>query len=355
MNKAANRRGEGVRIMRGDFGSFSLEEVVDVLALSRQYLRLDVFTNSTKTLALIVKSGQILIAQNSSGGRGIDALEVLKDFRYIPENSFEVFHMKTAFRVEEPLTELSSIFQHTSRSPKSRAVTIRSSAVKEPEMTNKKKTRPSSNGRLRLIASQGVEIPPDPDEEIELEPKRPHQRSSANSNPTVKFEGSIKAPIQTYNIDELCGMVDDLESTVKKAAHEITNMIANQTPSTGAPGISEETFAALQGEVEEVKTGIKGLTDALGSIQALCEKGEQSQKSLARDLDDLQHSVTKRIKALDEDLEIRQKSMQAHHTKLIENISTPESYGKLTLGLTIALIIINIITITVFSTMMLSN
>lgn len=60
------------QIMKGNFNEFTLDEVVHVIGLSRQALRLEISSSGAELATVDVKSGQVLAARTPTGLNGVD-------------------------------------------------------------------------------------------------------------------------------------------------------------------------------------------------------------------------------------------------------------------------------------------
>ena len=74
-------RGERIMVLEGDFQGFAIDEVLDVMALSRQAMMLRTYRGEPIVAELVIKAGRVLRAVH---GRHRDPLAVLVALRADP-------------------------------------------------------------------------------------------------------------------------------------------------------------------------------------------------------------------------------------------------------------------------------
>lgn len=84
----------GVQIMHGTFEDFSVEDILQVLGLSRQYLCLRVNDQQNIYFLLVVKAGQVLDARANTGDHGVSSLTwLMRHTQQRRSLEFSVLHL----------------------------------------------------------------------------------------------------------------------------------------------------------------------------------------------------------------------------------------------------------------------
>jgi hypothetical protein len=101
----------GTQIMRGTFADFSVEEVLQVLGLSRQCLSLHVTTAASRCCALLVKAGQVLSAQTDNADEGVAAfIWLMRNVKRDAQHLFTIAHLEQPPTLGLPIGSLSDLY-----------------------------------------------------------------------------------------------------------------------------------------------------------------------------------------------------------------------------------------------------
>jgi hypothetical protein len=101
----------GTQIMRGTFADFSVEEVLQVLGLSRQCLSLHVTTAASQRCALLVKAGQVLSAQTDNADEGVAAfIWLIRNVQRDAQHLFTIAHLEQPPTLGLPIGSLSDLY-----------------------------------------------------------------------------------------------------------------------------------------------------------------------------------------------------------------------------------------------------
>ena len=121
-----------MRIMKGSFDEFSIEEVIQVINLSRQCLRLLVHRHQTCVCEVIAKSGQVLKA------RAVGQSDAAASFAWLIQSArkgagmyFEIYHLEHTSSFPRPIASLSELY-HLAKNPGRGSDTQRS--TRQPSM-----------------------------------------------------------------------------------------------------------------------------------------------------------------------------------------------------------------------------
>lgn len=209
-------------MLEGSFSEFSLSEVLDVIAISRQTTEIVFRGRDTTRGAMVVKAGRVLSAQVlRSGASGVAAVhQLISD----PGDRFVVLR-RTNLRATEPVGSLAELYQQAlSEGPATRAeprkapaAPVRKSVKPPPVPTTRPKPpplRPPAVAKPPALSSKAPKVPRIEPPKAKAPPKAAPPPKAAEPEPqTVQAEESatqhdigelvLDGPFSSFSIDEV--------------------------------------------------------------------------------------------------------------------------------------------------------